>query len=147
MVKHSIYILHGRSYSLTWKRWQYAIRRCLIPSATGYENYGGRGIQFCKRWRKFPNFLKDMGEIPGPQYSIERIDNNGHYSPKNCRWALKNEQMRNRRQTKLYRYKNKNLMLKEIADIEGIAWDALRWKVLRAKNKITISEAVKWLKN
>jgi hypothetical protein len=65
------------------------------------QNYGGRGITFCKEWRVFANFIKDMG--PRPEgYSLDRIDANGNYEPGNCRWADNKTQSVNRRCCKGY---------------------------------------------
>ena len=58
--------------------------------------YGGKGIKVCARWDTFENFLEDMGERPGPEYSIERIDSTKGYYPDNCKWATRIEQNRNR---------------------------------------------------
>lgn len=79
-----------------YRAWYSAIKRCHRTSDKNWKGYGGRGILVCAKWRKFENFLKDMGSAPSPDHSLDRINNNGNYEPGNCRWATKKEQSRNR---------------------------------------------------
>lgn len=85
--------------SPTWMAWRSMIQRCCYPSQQSYPRYGGRGITICEQWRyDFAAFLADVGEKPGPEYSLGRIDNDGNYEPGNVRWETVGQQAKNRRQ-------------------------------------------------
>lgn len=77
--------------------WNAMHQRCRNPNVSRYPDYGGRGIRVCRRWRKFSNFLKDMGRRPDPLLTLDRINNDGNYSPSNCRWATRYHQEHNKR--------------------------------------------------
>lgn len=80
----------------SYDNWALMLTRCTNPAATGYANYGGRGISVCPRWHHFANFAADMGIRPDG-LSIDRIDNDGNYEPGNCKWSDRDEQAGNKR--------------------------------------------------
>lgn len=86
---------HGQP-TRTYRSWSGMRTRCFCKNNRVYARYGGRGITVCERWKKFENFLEDMGVCP-PGRSIDRINNDGNYEPGNCRWATPTQQSRNRR--------------------------------------------------
>lgn len=90
---------HGGSGTTEYVIWKNMRQRCTNPRTPAFEYYGGRGIEICKRWNKFENFLADMGPRPAG-LSIERKNNSGNYEPSNCIWADKKTQAMNRRPRK-----------------------------------------------
>lgn len=88
---------HGMAESPLYRRWANIIQRCTNPNNPGWENYGGRGIAVCDRWRdSFAWFEQDMADGYADGLTIDRIDPDGDYEPGNCRWATVQEQARNK---------------------------------------------------
>jgi hypothetical protein len=109
----------------TYHVWESMRQRILNRKHKAYKNYGGRGITIDSRWETFAGFLADMGVRPAG-HSIERIDNDGPYSPGNCKWATRKEQDSNMQKTRLVEYLGKKVTLSELSKITGINLSRLR---------------------
>ncbi len=99
---------HNASHTKTYFVWRSMISRCYQPSSQVFHLYGARGIRVCRRWRKFENFLYDMGKAPSG-FSLDRIDNNRGYNKKNCRWASQLQQCGNMRTNHMITYRGRTL--------------------------------------
>ncbi len=106
--------------------WEHIKQRCRNKNNKRFMDYGGRGINVCDRWNSFENFLSDMGPKPGPQYSIDRIDNDGNYEPINCKWSTKKEQSRNKRDSVMLCFQGETKNICEWAEIVEISESTIR---------------------
>ena len=88
---------HGMSYKPIYKIWAAMKYRCLNKNDKRYRDYGGRGISVCNEWlNSFERFYSDMGSRPNGM-SLDRKDNDGDYTPENCKWSTQKEQSANMR--------------------------------------------------
>lgn len=120
----------------TWKGMR---QRCYKEWHHAFHNYGGRGIKVCKRWECFDRFVADMGERPEGM-TLDRIDNNGDYTPENCRWATKKEQSINKRNAVFIESDGVRYTAKYIARNHNLNYECV---VRRIKRGLSFSEVIK----
>ncbi|MGE0126669.1 MAG: hypothetical protein AB7U82_01095 [Blastocatellales bacterium] len=128
---------HGMVQTRFWQTWYNMKSRCERPVAGSYKYYGARGIKVCGRWQKFENFRDDMhasylehakkhGE---KNTSIERKNSNGDYTPKNCEWATRIEQARNKTINHLITFKGQTKTLAGWAERYNIRQGTLERRI------------------
>ena len=115
---------HKLSHTKLWDTYYSMKSRCYDPADKRYKDYGGRGIKVCGEWEssfdEFANWAISHGFDKNLQ--IDRIDNNGDYSPENCRWVTQKENCRNRRSNVLIEYNGKMITLVEFSEIMNIPY-------------------------
>jgi predicted small secreted protein len=140
---HIANLKHGcKTVALTkpvYRSWVDMKKRCYNERHKSFQNYGGRGIIVCERWREsFENFYADMGDRP-TGCTLERNDVNRNYEPDNCRWATHREQGLNKRNNVRYEAFGKSLTLGEWSDETGIARLTI---LMRIKRGATVEDAL-----
>lgn len=131
---------HRRTGSPEYVVWVNMRSRCSDPENKAFAGYGGRGITVCERWQEsFEAFFADMGLRPSRNHQLDRIDNDGPYSPENCRWVSRIENCNNRRDNVLVEWRGEALTVPEWARRTGLTkyaiWQRLKllgWDVERA---------------
>jgi hypothetical protein len=89
---------NGKPATPEYRAWRAMIDRCYLVGHPVYKNHGARGIKVCDKWRhNYLAFLADMGRKPSPELTLERQNNDGDYTPTNCKWASRIEQAHNKR--------------------------------------------------
>ena len=118
---------HNLSQSRLYRVWGSIVQRCKNSNNSRFSSYGGRGITICVEWRdSFESFYYwaiDNGYEEG--LTIDRIDNDGSYSPDNCRWITWNAQRLNTRHSFIISYRGKTQTLTEWAAELGIEYHVL----------------------
>lgn len=116
-------LIRGRTfYKLPWyNSYRSMMSRCYRQKDASYKYYGGRGIAVCDEWHDIRNFEKWVEQNPYFEgATLDRINTDEGYSPKNCRWATMFEQDRNRRNSVLIEFEGKMLNISELAKVTGI---------------------------
>ena len=134
-----------RLYSI-WKNMK---TRCYNPNFYLYGSYGGKGVRVCKEWEhSFENFYEwamDNGYLDS--LTLDRIDNNGWYSPGNCRWASRQNQARNTSRNLWITYKGKTQCLTDWAKEYGMPTETIRCRLIKGKSLDYVFDKGDWRRN
>lgn len=123
---------HGGFGTRLYEIWRQMHRRCYGENTANYKNYGGRGITVCEEWHDYSTFEKwAMSHGYQEDLTIDRIDVNGNYCPKNCRWATDKEQANNKRNSHFVYYQGEKHTISEWADIYAVNQVKLRDRLNR----------------
>lgn len=135
---------HNMSHSKLFGIWWTMLQRCKNEKVNSYKNYGGRGIKVCEEWQTFEPFYEwSMSHGYADDLSIDRVDNDGDYCPKNCRWTTFSEQANNRRNTVWVYYNGEKKTISQLAKENGVKYKALYYMY---KNKnMSIEDALREL--
>jgi hypothetical protein len=118
-VMQTVFVTHGKAGTPIYAVWRSMMQRCYDKNSHAYDRYGGRSVSVCERWQDFTNFYADMGERQEGM-SLERVDNDGDYSPENVVWADSKAQARNRRSTIYLEHDGQRKSMAEWAEETGV---------------------------
>lgn len=125
--------------------WASIKTRTCNERSPNYKHYGARGISMAPEWRDdFHRFLADMGDKPSPGHTINRIDNDGDYTPANCVWSTRSEQSRNKSNNVRVEHGGVSEVLVDFAARNNVNYSSLAHRVKRTGE--TASEAAAILK-
>lgn len=116
---------HGMSTHPAYAVYRAMIDRCRLPTHQAWKNYGARGITVDPRWSTFEAFWRDMGPSYESGLDLDRIDNDGPYSPENCRWTTRRVNSRNRRNSRIIDTPWGEMTLAEASERSGIGASTL----------------------
>jgi hypothetical protein len=115
-----------KSHRTEYIAWKSMRRRCRSD-----PDWRDRGISICERWEDFRAFLSDMGDRPSDSHSIGRIDNDGDYSPDNCRWETHVQQANNTRRNRRLTYRGVVLTIAEWGRRLGVSSKVLNTRLFQ----------------
>lgn len=135
-------IRHNKCYTPLYRIHSGIKTRCYNIKSKPYKNYGGRGIKMCNDWlndvTKFIDWALENGYKKG--LSIERINNDSDYEPKNCKWSTEKEQANNRRTNHNVEYRGVIMTISQLAEKYNMPKAVLRNRIV--KQNIPIEKAL-----
>lgn len=116
--------IHGLYGTRIHTIWRHMKERCDVETCADYKNYGGRGIRYCEEWKDLLNFKNYSSEL-----TLDRIDVNGNYEPRNCRWASHKIQANNTRVNRVIEISGVKKTMTEWSDETGVKVGTIWWRI------------------
>lgn len=130
--KKTVRSTHGAGKDPFYITWWGMMRRCYHKENQNYNRYGGRGIKVCEEWHNPAVFVEWARATSGGKedgISLDRIDNNKGYCPKNCKWSTRRQQSNNRRNTLVVKYNGETIPLSDLAREHNVNLGLLRARI------------------
>ena len=127
---------HGKRHTKIYSAWCRMKRRCSDKNIESFKYYGGRGISVCEKWKNSFSEFYDWAMANGydDNLEIDRIDNDGNYSPENCKFSTRKEQVRNRSNTLYIIYNGKSITFIELCEKFNINYKIAHGKYRKGKS-------------
>ena len=141
MRSKAFYVLpKGYTQTPLYRAYHDMIDRCYKPQKSNYKYYGGKGVKVCEEWKIEYLSFYEWSIVNGYKegFQIDRIDVNGDYTPKNCRWVDKITQENNKTTNVRITYSGETHTVAEWARKKGFKPHTIRnrlrkgWDVKRA---------------
>ena len=137
LARSGLHRTHGSRHHPLYATWCNMKARCNNPQNPSYKNYGGRGISYAPEWEDFAVFLSDVGERPHSEATLDRVDNDGNYTPDNVRWATRLTQRRNSRALSPVTINGKTKLITDWCKEYGITIGAVHRRLKKGENVVS----------
>lgn len=123
-------IKHGLCGTKVYRCWQKMKERCLDVNHPTFKKYGAKGISIHPPWiESVEAFVMDMGLPPTEKHEVDRKNNKLGYTPENCKWATRAEQLRNTCRTIFLTHNGETLCIEDWARRIGCGHETLRSRI------------------
>ena len=143
-------VRHGMCNHPIYLVWKGMKTRCLNKNSKSYHHYGGRGITVCDRWLRFENFYEDIKDKYQEGLELDRIDNDGNYTPENIRLSSRSENMSNTRVNVSFHGETASEASKRLVGRKGLVDTRIRdygWSIEKAFTTPVNIRTTEFMKN
>jgi len=119
---------HAKRHPL-YGGWSMMGQRCFNPKSKRFKWYGAGGISICPGWSSFMDFNRDIGKSFKKGLVLDRKNNDGNYTPQNCRWVAHLTQQTNKRNNRRFRFGGRCLTARQWSDLAGISETAIKARI------------------